>query len=163
MGDVLAGVGGLVGTVLLLLGLTLATIGLYGLLRKPDIFHQLHPASLITGPAVLLVLLASVGYRSAEIMTSAVLVIGFRADYVVTVEPCDRAGGAPSRAEPDDDRSGRRLGGLHPAVDRAQASKPIGRDLVSPVRRHRLLECSLLAHEASLAVGRATRTEAETR
>ena len=77
MGDLLAGVGGLVGTVLLLLGLTLATIGLYGLLRKPDIFEQLHPAGLITGPAVLLVLLASVRSRSPEIITSAVLVIGF--------------------------------------------------------------------------------------
>ena len=77
MGDIAAGLGGLVGSGLLLLGLTLATIGLYGLLRKPDIFHQLHPAGLITGPAVLLVLLASVGSRSPEIMTSAVLVIGF--------------------------------------------------------------------------------------
>lgn len=77
MGDLLAGLVGLVGSVLLLLGLTLATIGLYGLLRKPDIFEQLHPAGLITGPAVLLVLLASVGTRDAEIITSAILVIGF--------------------------------------------------------------------------------------
>jgi monovalent cation/proton antiporter MnhG/PhaG subunit len=77
MGEIAAGLGGVVGSALLLLGLTLATIGLYGLLRKPDIFHQLHPAGLITGPAVLLVLLASVGSRSPEIMTSAVLVIGF--------------------------------------------------------------------------------------
>ena len=39
--------------------------------------HQLHPAGLITGPAVLLVLLASIGSGRPEIITSAVLVIGF--------------------------------------------------------------------------------------
>ncbi|RKQ93198.1 multisubunit sodium/proton antiporter MrpG subunit [Solirubrobacter pauli] len=65
------------GAVLLGLGLLLATIGLYGLLRMRDINHQLHPAGLVTGPAVLLVLLASVATGSAEIITSAVLVILF--------------------------------------------------------------------------------------
>ena len=68
---------GIIGSVLLLLGLLLATIGLYGLLRMPDIFHQLHPAGLVTGPAVIVVLLASVASRSAEIITSAVLVLLF--------------------------------------------------------------------------------------
>jgi monovalent cation/proton antiporter MnhG/PhaG subunit len=67
----------IVGSVLLLLGLLLATVGLYGLLRMPDIFHQLHPAGLVTGPAVILVLLASVASGSAEIITSALLVILF--------------------------------------------------------------------------------------
>ena len=61
----------------LAIGLTLATIGLYGLLRMPDIFHQLHPNGLITGPAVVLVLLAAIGTGSAEIITSAVVVILF--------------------------------------------------------------------------------------
>ena len=65
------------GAVLLALGLLLATIGLYGLLRMPDIFHQLHPAGLVTGPAVILVLLASVASGSAEIITSAALVALF--------------------------------------------------------------------------------------
>jgi multicomponent Na+:H+ antiporter subunit G len=65
------------GTLLLGLGLLLATIGLYGLLRMPDIFHQLHPAGLITGPAVILVLLAGVATANAEIITSAILVILF--------------------------------------------------------------------------------------
>ena len=50
----------IVGGGLIALGLLLATIGLYGLLRLPDIFHQLHPAGLVTGPAVILVLLALV-------------------------------------------------------------------------------------------------------
>lgn len=63
--------------VLMLLGLTLATIGLYGLLRMPDIFHQLHPAGLISGISVILVLLASLATGNAEIITSAVMVIAF--------------------------------------------------------------------------------------
>ena len=67
----------IVGAVLLVVGLLLATIGLYGLLRNPDIFHQLHPAGLITGPAVILVLLAAVSTGSAEIITSAALVLLF--------------------------------------------------------------------------------------
>jgi multicomponent Na+:H+ antiporter subunit G len=62
---------------LLLLGLALATIGLVGLLRMPEILHQLHAAGLVTGPAVILVLLASVASGSAEIITSAALVILF--------------------------------------------------------------------------------------
>ena len=58
-------------------GLLLATIGLYGLLWMPDIFHQLHPAGLVSGPALLLVLLASIGTGSAAIITSAALVFAF--------------------------------------------------------------------------------------
>jgi multicomponent Na+:H+ antiporter subunit G len=65
------------GAVLLGFGLLLATIGLYGMLRIPDIFHQLHPAGLVTGPAVILVLLAAVFTGSAEIITSAALVLLF--------------------------------------------------------------------------------------
>jgi multisubunit Na+/H+ antiporter MnhG subunit len=38
---------------LIFVGLTLATIGLYGLLRMPAIFDQLHAAGLVTGPATL--------------------------------------------------------------------------------------------------------------
>jgi multicomponent Na+:H+ antiporter subunit G len=64
-----------IGTAVLGLGLLLATIGLYGLLRMRDINHQLHPAGLVTGPAVILVLLACVATGSAEIVTSAVLVL----------------------------------------------------------------------------------------
>ena len=58
------------GAGLLLLGLLLATIGLYGMLRRPAIFHQLHAAGVVTGPAVILVLLAAVAVGSAEILTS---------------------------------------------------------------------------------------------
>jgi len=66
-----------VGVAVLALGLLLATIGLYGMLRRTDILHQLHAAGLVTGPAVILVLLASVASSSAEIVTSAALVVMF--------------------------------------------------------------------------------------
>jgi len=67
----------IVGAALLALGLTLATIGLYGLLRKPGLFDQLHAAGLITGPAIVLILLASVATRNLDVITSAVLLILF--------------------------------------------------------------------------------------
>jgi nucleotide-binding universal stress UspA family protein/multisubunit Na+/H+ antiporter MnhG subunit len=68
---------GAVGAVFLVMGCVLATIGLYGVLVKPDIFDQLHVAGLVTGPGVVLVLLASIGAGSAEIVTSAFLVGAF--------------------------------------------------------------------------------------
>ena len=68
---------GLVGGGVLLLGLALASIGLYGLLRKPGIFEQLHAAGLVTGSGAILVLLAALASGSAEIATSAVLVVAF--------------------------------------------------------------------------------------
>jgi monovalent cation/proton antiporter MnhG/PhaG subunit len=68
---------GIAGAGLLLLGLTLASIGLYGMLRKPVIFEQLHAAGLVTGSGVILVLLASLASGRAEIVTSAVLVVAF--------------------------------------------------------------------------------------
>ncbi len=64
-------------TVLLATGLVLATIALYGLLRMPDIFDQLHAAGLVTGPALVLILLAAIASGSAEIITSAALVLVF--------------------------------------------------------------------------------------
>lgn len=70
-------VAGVVGALVLLLGLAIASIGLYGMLRKPAIFEQLHAAGLVTGPGVILVLLASLASTSAEIATSAVLVVAF--------------------------------------------------------------------------------------
>jgi monovalent cation/proton antiporter MnhG/PhaG subunit len=66
-----------VGAVLLLGGLTLATIGLIGMLRRRDIFEQLHAAGLITGAGAILVLLASVATGRSEIITSAILVVAF--------------------------------------------------------------------------------------
>ena len=68
---------GTVGVTALLAGLGLATIGLYGMLRRSDIFEQLHAAGLVTGSAVILVLIASVGTGAPEIVTSAFLVLAF--------------------------------------------------------------------------------------
>jgi monovalent cation/proton antiporter MnhG/PhaG subunit len=67
----------IVGLGLLAAGLLLATIGLYGMLRHPGIFDQIHAAGLITGPAIILILAASIATREAEIITSAALVILF--------------------------------------------------------------------------------------
>ena len=67
----------LLGAVLLLGGLTLATIGLIGMLRRRDIFEQLHAAGLITSAGAILVLLASIATGRSEIITSAILVIAF--------------------------------------------------------------------------------------
>lgn len=104
-----------VASALVFLGLALATVGLYGLLRKPDIFHQLHPAGLVTGPAVLLVLLAGFGTGNAEIATSALLVIAFvlitspvsghaiaHAALHRMREPRARSAGGPDRGNDDD-------------------------------------------------------------
>jgi len=66
-----------VGAAVLGTGLLLATIGLYGLLRKPDIFAQIHAAGLITGPAIILILLASVATRNLRVITSAGLLVLF--------------------------------------------------------------------------------------
>ena len=66
-----------IGAVLLLGGCALATIGLYGLMRRRDLFEQLHAAGLVTGPAVILVLLAAIATGQAKTITSAVLVVVF--------------------------------------------------------------------------------------
>lgn len=70
-------VAGTIGSAVLLLGLLVATIGLYGMLRHPDIFEQLHAAGLVTGPAVIMILFAALASGSAEIITSAFLVAAF--------------------------------------------------------------------------------------
>jgi multicomponent Na+:H+ antiporter subunit G len=72
----LAALADAVGIALLGLGLLLATIGLYGMLRRPELLHRLHAAGLVTGPATVLVLLASLA-TGTEIVTSAALVILF--------------------------------------------------------------------------------------
>lgn len=73
----MAGLVDVLAVTLLALGLLLATIGLYGLLKMPDLLHQLHPAGLVTGPAVILILLASIATASTETVTSAALVVLF--------------------------------------------------------------------------------------
>jgi multicomponent Na+:H+ antiporter subunit G len=66
-----------VGAVLLLLGLTLLTIGLYGVLRLPDTYSQLHAQGLATGPGVISILASSVATENAATITFAALAIAF--------------------------------------------------------------------------------------
>ena len=98
-----------VGAALLALGLLLATIGLYGMLRKPDIFEQVHAAGLITGPALILVLLASVATRNLRVISSAILLILFLlltaplSTHAIAQAAHRRAlGGSTSTADDDD-------------------------------------------------------------
>ena len=58
-------------------GLTLVTIGLYGMLRLDEMLQQLHAAALVTGPGIVLILLAAIGSGNAEIITSAALLLMF--------------------------------------------------------------------------------------
>ena len=61
----------------LLLGLLLITIGLYGVLRLPDTYAQLHAQGLATGPGVIAVLVSSIATENAAIITFAALGIAF--------------------------------------------------------------------------------------
>ncbi len=89
-----------VAVALLGLGLLMATIGLYGLLRMPDIFTQVHAAGLITGPAVIVILLASVASGHVETITSAALVIAF---VLITAPLATHAIAAAARRAPSGD------------------------------------------------------------
>ena len=88
------------GAGLLGLGLLLATVGLYGMLRLNDVFQQLHAAGLVTGPAVLVVLVASIGTRSADIVTSAALLFVF---VLITAPLAGHAIARAARLRPDAD------------------------------------------------------------
>ena len=91
---------------LLATGLALATIGLIGLLRTSDLYLQTHAAGLVTGPAVIAVLLAAVASGRAETITSALLVALF---VVITAPLSSHAiAGAMRRRE-----STGRAGGRH--------------------------------------------------
>jgi monovalent cation/proton antiporter MnhG/PhaG subunit len=73
MGTALA----VIATVFVATGLALATVALYGMLRMPDLLRRMHVAGLVTGPAVIAVLLGAVASARASVITSAVLVIVF--------------------------------------------------------------------------------------
>lgn len=65
------------GGVLLIVGLLLLTISVYGVLRMPDTNSQLHAQGLATGPGVIAVLASSIATENATIITFAVLGIAF--------------------------------------------------------------------------------------
>jgi multicomponent Na+:H+ antiporter subunit G len=68
--DILAGV-------MLALGPIIMTISVYGVLRMPDVYSQLHAAGLASGLGAITILLASLATRHAATITDAVLVIAF--------------------------------------------------------------------------------------
>ena len=73
----LAGLLDVTGIALLALGLIVTTIGLYGVLRMPEIYRQLHAAGLVSGLGVTAILLASVATSDASVISRAALVIAF--------------------------------------------------------------------------------------
>ena len=89
-----------VGAALLLIGLTLMTISLYGVLRMPDTYSKLHAQGLATGPGVIAVLASSVATENAAIITFAALAIAF----VVLTSPV--SGHAIARAAHSRDNTG---------------------------------------------------------
>jgi multicomponent Na+:H+ antiporter subunit G len=67
-----------VGVALLAVGLVVTTIALYGVLRMPDLYSQLHAAGMASGVGVIAILIASLATENAAVMTSAVLVAAFQ-------------------------------------------------------------------------------------
>lgn len=62
---------------LLALGSIVTTISVYGVLRMPDVYSQLHSAGMASGVGAIAILLASVATSDAGTITDAVLVIAF--------------------------------------------------------------------------------------
>lgn len=67
----------ILGAVLLIIGLLLLTISVYGVLRMPDTHSQLHAQGLATGPGVIAVLGSSIATENAGIITFAMMGIVF--------------------------------------------------------------------------------------
>jgi multicomponent Na+:H+ antiporter subunit G len=63
--------------VLLALGSIIMTISVYGVLRMPDVYTQLHAAGMASGLGAIAILLASIATRDAATITDAALVIAF--------------------------------------------------------------------------------------
>jgi monovalent cation/proton antiporter MnhG/PhaG subunit len=114
--------------ILLALGLIVTTIGLYGVHRMRGTYNKLHAAGMVSGPGVILVLIASIGTRDPGVIAHAALAVAFvlvsapisshaiacaahrrRAPRAGGVEPWDDGGtGTPDRQGADD--GGRRGG-----------------------------------------------------
>ena len=63
--------------ILLALGSIIMTISVYGVLRMPDVYSQLHAAGMASGLGAITILLAAIATRDAGTMTDAILVITF--------------------------------------------------------------------------------------
>lgn len=62
---------------LLALGSIVTTISVYGVLRMPDVYSQLHAAGMASGVGAMAILLASIATRDAATITDAALIIAF--------------------------------------------------------------------------------------
>jgi monovalent cation/proton antiporter MnhG/PhaG subunit len=67
----------IVAVALLALGLIVTTISLYGVLRMPDVYSQLHASGMASGLGVIAILIASIATRDAALITRAALVATF--------------------------------------------------------------------------------------
>lgn len=65
----------LVADVLLLIGLAVMTIGVYGVLRLPDVYSQLHAASKAALPGVTALLASAAVEGGGDIVARAVLIV----------------------------------------------------------------------------------------
>ncbi len=70
-------IGALAADLLVLLGVAVMTIGVYGVFRMPDVYTQLHAASKAVFLGVMSLLLASVATRDAAIIARATLIAVF--------------------------------------------------------------------------------------
>lgn len=91
-----------IGGVLLVVGMALITISLYGTLRMPNTYSQLHAQGLATGPGVIAVLASSVATENAAIISFAALGILFMA--ITSPMSSHAIARAAHRVEPDPDR-----------------------------------------------------------
>ncbi len=67
----------LVSDALVVLGVAVMTIGVYGVFRMPDVYTQLHAASKAVFLGVISLLLASIATRDAAILARATLIAVF--------------------------------------------------------------------------------------
>ncbi len=63
--------------VLVILGIFVMTVGVYGIIRMPDVYTRLHAASKAVFLGVISLLLASVVTNDAEIIFRAILIAAF--------------------------------------------------------------------------------------
>jgi monovalent cation/proton antiporter MnhG/PhaG subunit len=66
-----------VAVALMMLGSIVTTISVYGVLRMPDVYSQLHASGLASGVGALAILLASIATRDAATITDAALIASF--------------------------------------------------------------------------------------
>ena len=74
LGSILVAVSPWVADALVLLGVFGMTVGIYGILRMPDVYNKLHAASKVVFLGVIMLLIASAVTSDAEIILRAILI-----------------------------------------------------------------------------------------